>query len=215
MNIHEYLKHQVPFPTHCNPCFIIFSIIFHRFQSVFSESMACHFMPHRGRSVTTTSSDGTLKIWNARMPWCGWDAVEVLPWSIRLQWIMWIQMKWPPVNSHSFLGRWCHLGTTGLGQDRSLRLGTLTTGAVEIVFAGKSLRPTVTEDRTLLGQKPVYLASFATDGSTFVTASVLLSRWAGGVCHEFSLPQAMVSVKIRWLRCGPLKVAMTLLRSVT
>ncbi|CAK9099584.1 Vegetative incompatibility protein HET-E-1 [Durusdinium trenchii] len=30
-------------------------------------------------------------------------------------------------------------------------------------------------DRTLLGQKPVYLASFATDGSTFVTASAVLS----------------------------------------
>lgn len=49
-----------------------------------------------GRSVTTTSSDGTLKIWNAKTGVC---------------------------------------------------------------------------DRTLLGQKPVYLASFATDGSTFVTAS--------------------------------------------
>ena len=36
------------------------------------------------------------------------------------------------------------------------------------------------KDRTLLGQKPVYLASFATDGTTFVTTSCILTKrlWA-------------------------------------
>lgn len=42
-----------------------------------------------------------------------------------------------------------------------------------LALRDEPLIPTI-EDRTLLGQKPVYLASFATDGTTFVTASFLL-----------------------------------------
>ena len=50
---------------------------------------------------------------------------------------------------------------------------------------------TIPEDRTLLGQKPVYLASFATDGTTFVTASFLLK-------HGYDFTLEIESVNLHW-----------------
>ena len=110
-----------------------------------------------------------------------------------------MSMEWVPVSEFTvFMGWWpwhriphWKIGAYwSLGQDRSLRLDLGPW--LELWWCDDfwwSFAVTLhleLEDRTLLGQKPVYLASFATDGSTFVTASVLLSEWGWVFTHPSS-----------------------------